>query len=306
MDAYVGVTVRTRARARVCLPVCGDHDYAKGIGISDFPNFPHVRFPISDFPIPQFPHSPISGCLDFRISGFPDFPFQDFRVSHFWIPDFRISRFPISALPDSALPDFRMSGGLDFRISESPDFPFPDFRDFPISRFPLSPFPCFRFSDFTRSRFRDSAIPRFRDSAIPRDSAITARFPISALFCEGPPVGVLFWPILADDQKNTSIAQNVRRNVPDSVVTFFFDFGTPVAPGPEKGPEELVANLHNLINRLTYYVLQLGDPNQDRVLGPSCRGFVSLCSVSMWLFAFFCCPPRISSSAKGHPRPKWP
>ena len=61
-----------------------------------------------------------------------------------------------------------------------------------------------------------------------------------------------------------------------------------------------------MINRLKYYVLQLGDPNQDWVLGPSWRGFVSLFSVSMRLFVFFCFPPGIFPSAKGCPRPKEP
>ena len=63
--------------------------------------------------------------------------------------------------------------------------------------------------------------------------------------------------------------------IPDSVVTFFLDFGTPAAPGPKKGREGLACGLlacllgaqappwfpNNLINRLKHYVLQLGDPN---------------------------------------------
>ena len=64
--------------------------------------------------------------------------------------------------------------------------------------------------------------------------------------------------------------------IPDSVVTFLFDFATRVALGPAKGPEGLAACLlllarlsNDLINRLKYYVPQLGDPNQDWVLGPS-------------------------------------
>ena len=65
---------------------------------------------------------------------------------------------------------------------------------------------------------------------------------------------------------------------------FFFHFGTPFAVGPTRGPAGLVGCcclllldaqappkwLNNLINRLKYYVLQLGDPhpNEDLVLGP--------------------------------------
>ena len=65
-------------------------------------------------------------------------------------------------------------------------------------------------------------------------------------------------------------------------IIIFLDFGIPVALGPTKGPEELAAAClpdaqappqwsNNLINRLKYCVLQLGDPdpNQDLVLGPS-------------------------------------
>ena len=61
------------------------------------------------------------------------------------------------------------------------------------------------------------------------------------------------------------------------MVTFLFDFGTPAALGPEKGPEGLVAAClldaqappqwsNTLINRLQYYVLQLGDPNPNPYL----------------------------------------
>ena len=67
----------------------------------------------------------------------------------------------------------------------------------------------------------------------------------------------------------------LRKTVPDSVVTFFSGFGTPFAVGPEKGPEGLACLLdaqapHSLINRLNYYVLQLGDPNPNAwsPLGP--------------------------------------
>ena len=87
--------------------------------------------------------------------------------------------------------------------------------------------------------------------------------------------------------KETLFPRQLRKTIPDSVVTFFFDFGTPVALGPVKGLEGLACLLaaaylldvqappqwsNNLINRLKYYVLQLGDPNrnQDWVLGPSC------------------------------------
>ena len=77
----------------------------------------------------------------------------------------------------------------------------------------------------------------------------------------------------------------MRKTIADSVVTFVS--GTPAALGPAQGPEGLVACLllaaclldaqappecpSNLMNRLKYYVLQLGDPNpnQDLVLGPS-------------------------------------
>ena len=74
--------------------------------------------------------------------------------------------------------------------------------------------------------------------------------------------------------------ETLRETIPDSVVTvFLLDFGTPVAPGPARGPEGLVACLlrlaclldaqappqwsNSLINRLRYYVLQLGDHNRN-------------------------------------------
>ena len=37
--------------------------------------------------------------------------------------------------------------------------------------------------------------------------------------------------------------KKVTENHPESVVTFFFNFGTPVALGPAKGPQGLVACL---------------------------------------------------------------
>ena len=70
---------------------------------------------------------------------------------------------------------------------------------------------------------------------------------------------------------------------PNSVATFFFDSGTPVALGPRKGPAGLACccccllDAHapplwsnDLIGRLKYYVLQLGDPNPN--LGPAGPG----------------------------------
>ena len=93
--------------------------------------------------------------------------------------------------------------------------------------------------------------------------------------------------------KKKLFPRKLRKSIPDSVVTFFFGFGTPSAPQSKKGPvgslgplacllaRLLVACLlqvqapprdpNNWINRLKYYVLQLGDPNpnQDLVLGPS-------------------------------------
>ena len=43
--------------------------------------------------------------------------------------------------------------------------------------------------------------------------------------------------------------RNLRKTFPDSVVTFFFDFGTAVALGPRKGPAGLVACLLLLLAR---------------------------------------------------------
>ena len=65
------------------------------------------------------------------------------------------------------------------------------------------------------------------------------------------------------------------RKPSDSVVTFFFDSGTPFAVGPARGPAGLVASLllaaccllldkqapPNLINRLKYYYYY---PNQEQ------------------------------------------
>ena len=70
----------------------------------------------------------------------------------------------------------------------------------------------------------------------------------------------------------------LRKTIPDSVVTFFIHLGTPVALGPARGPAGLIACcvllllldtqappkwLHNWINRLEYYVLQLVDPSPN-------------------------------------------
>ena len=93
----------------------------------------------------------------------------------------------------------------------------------------------------------------------------------------------------------TLFPRKLRKPIPDNVVPFFFEFGTPSALRTRKGPVYLACCLllvacrlllvacllldaqappwwsNNLINRLKYYVLQLGDPNpnQDWVLGPS-------------------------------------
>ena len=81
----------------------------------------------------------------------------------------------------------------------------------------------------------------------------------------------------------TQKVKKLRKTIPDSVVTFFFfDFGTPVALGPSKGPAGLAACLlllaatccfldaqvppqrsNSVINRLKYYVLELSDPNSN-------------------------------------------
>ena len=45
--------------------------------------------------------------------------------------------------------------------------------------------------------------------------------------------------------------------------------------------------------------LQLGDPNQDCILGPSGRGFVYVFSVSIRLFVCFLCSPRNFSKWQG-------
>ena len=39
------------------------------------------------------------------------------------------------------------------------------------------------------------------------------------------------------------VPRKLQKTIPDSVVTFFSGFGTPVALGPRKGPEGLVACL---------------------------------------------------------------
>ena len=72
-----------------------------------------------------------------------------------------------------------------------------------------------------------------------------------------PPVGVR-------SGQNVNV-KKLRTTIPDSVGTFVSDFGTPVALGPAKGPEGLVAACllldaqaapwfpNDLINRLKYY-----------------------------------------------------
>ena len=115
----------------------------------------------------------------------------------------------------------------------------------------------------------------------------------------------------------------VPNTIPDGLVTFFFPFRNPCCPGAHQGSCRASLLLlaccllpaacllvtqappwlpNHLINQLRYYVLQLGDPNQEWVLGPSGRGFGYLSLVSMWLF--FCFPPRISLSAKMALKPR--
>ena len=106
--------------------------------------------------------------------------------------------------------------------------------------------------------------------------------------------------------KKKLFPKKLRKTIPDSVVTFFFHFWAPYALTARKGPMGLVGWLvgcllarrasstlvsDDLINRLKYYVLQLSDPYQDLILGPSWGGCFYLFSVSIWLFSFFCFPP---------------
>ena len=83
------------------------------------------------------------------------------------------------------------------------------------------------------------------------------------------------------------VPDKVAENHPRWRGNIFFRFGTSLAVGLARGPEGLAAAAccllldaqappqgpNNLINRLKYYVLQLGgpspNPNQDWVLGPS-------------------------------------
>ena len=85
--------------------------------------------------------------------------------------------------------------------------------------------------------------------------------------------------------KKKLFPRKLRKIIPDSVLTFVFDFGTPSALRTRNGPVELACCLlaclldaqappwwsNNLINRLKYYALQLGDPNpnQNSASGPS-------------------------------------
>ena len=91
--------------------------------------------------------------------------------------------------PPQILHSHRRLGIPDFRIPGFPDFRIARFPDFPISRLLISRFP--RFHDFPISGFPHI---RFREFLI----SATSRF---SLFRDFPPVGVPFWPILADDKK---------------------------------------------------------------------------------------------------------
>ena len=88
------------------------------------------------------------------------------------------------------------------------------------------------------------------------------------------------------EKKKVALDKVAGTHPPDSAVTFFPGFGTPVALGPEKGPGGLARLLagccqldaqappqwsRKLLNRLTDYVPRLGDPNPnpDWVVGPS-------------------------------------
>ena len=99
----------------------------------------------------------------------------------------------------------------------------------------------------------------------------------------------LLFPASGGPTKKRSFPRKLQKTIPDSVVTLF-PFRDPFAVGPARGPAGLACCLllaaarlllldvqdpskwpNNWINRLKYYVLQLGDPspNQDFVLGPS-------------------------------------
>ena len=70
----------------------------------------------------------------------------------------------------------------------------------------------------------------------------------------------------------TKSVEKVWTTIPDSVVTFCFRFREPCLLACLLDAHAPTQWSNNLINRLKYYVLQLGDPNrnQDWVLGPSC------------------------------------
>ena len=96
------------------------------------------------------------------------------------------------------------------------------------------------------------------------------------------PLNCRFQPVGVRPEKKI-FPRKLRKTIPDSVVPFFPpDFGTPVALGPKNGPAGLACCLlllaclldaqapawctNNLINRLKFYELNLGDPNPN--LGP--------------------------------------
>ena len=91
------------------------------------------------------------------------------------------------------------------------------------------------------------------------------------------------------NQKETVLPRKLRKTIPDSVVTFFSILGPLLLWGP---PRALQVSLlaacccccwlldaqappkwpNNWINRLRYYVLQLGDPKSKRYIRTELKG----------------------------------